>query len=164
MDLAEKLQTLARRIPGVAGYQDQESSRDTDKLVRLQLASRVDEAARLLENGKRLLAEQRNLKPLPRLEQLGSKLARVANAIRFASRGYHGFFDARKIDQATLEKLYGFDLELVDDVDAVHGQAASIEASLADEEALRRAADQLSSSIDALESAFNQRQNILSGK
>ena len=57
MDLADRLTLLARKVPGVAGYQDLESSRDTDKLVRLRLADSLDEVSRLLEPAKRAAVE-----------------------------------------------------------------------------------------------------------
>lgn len=41
MGLAEKLERLIRIVPGVRGYQDNESARQTDKAVRMKLASEL---------------------------------------------------------------------------------------------------------------------------
>ena len=38
MNLADKLDQLARIIPGLSGYLDREACRDTDKTIRLRLA------------------------------------------------------------------------------------------------------------------------------
>jgi hypothetical protein len=160
MDLADRLTLLARRIPGVAGYQDQESSRETDKLVRLRIAESLDEIARSLEGVKRAAAERKQLDALPRLDSLSSSLNRVANEIRYASRGYRGFLDRQKIDAEKLDRLYQFDLELLDDVESVRSGADSVRA--AEPVSLRQACDALALELDALGSAFTRRSNILS--
>ena len=55
MSFSRKLERLARIVPGVAGYQDKETSRDTDKTIRLRLASELEQVKRGLEGDKRRL-------------------------------------------------------------------------------------------------------------
>ncbi len=43
MSLSEKVVRLARMVPGVSGYQDKESSRDTDKNIRLRVATELEQ-------------------------------------------------------------------------------------------------------------------------
>jgi hypothetical protein len=103
---------------------------------------------------------RKQLDALPELESISASLIRVANEIRFASRGYRGFLDRQKIDQQTLERLYQFDLELLDDVDAIRDGAEKVRS--ADAASLSAASADLSRSVDALSAAFTARQNILS--
>lgn len=159
MEIQERLKLLARRIPGVAGYQDQESSRDTDKLVRLRLADTLDGAARSLEEIKRGYVERKLLTQLPQLESLSSKLNRTANEIRYASRGYRGFFDRDRVDQRKLDRLYQFDLDLVDEVEKI--RALSVNLGESEESSLGTACTALSREIDSLGALFASRQHIL---
>ncbi len=51
------LEKLAEKIPGFRGYREKEHRRDADKLLRLTIASRVDEQwRRLTEIQRRLVA------------------------------------------------------------------------------------------------------------
>lgn len=161
MSLAEKLEKLARYLPGVAGYQDQESSRDTDKLVRTRLAEDLMRIARGLDEDKRVLAGRHHFAPLPELERLGSKLSALANTIMYASRGYRAFLDLHKLTQEKLDRLYAFDIELFDDVAAIDTAAAGVRASLESPAALRESMQGLGGAIDSLDAHFTKRQHIL---
>jgi hypothetical protein len=161
MSLAEKLERLARHLPGVAGYQDQESSRDTDKLVRTRLADELSRVARSLDESKRVLATRHHFAPLPELERLGSKVATLSNLILYAPRGYRGFLDLHKVTQQKLERLYAFDLELFDEVGKIDASAIAVEQSLESPRALRDSMDRLAAAIRVLEDVFAKRQHIL---
>jgi len=39
--------------------------------------------------------------------------------IRYADRGYAGFFDAVKVTEQTLDRVYAFDLALVESIDEI---------------------------------------------
>lgn len=82
MGLAEKLERLIRIVPGVRGYQDNESARQTDKAVRMKLASELGSIKLDLENEKRRLMEVNDLSLLPALERTASKLSKSADAIK----------------------------------------------------------------------------------
>lgn len=161
MSVAEKLEMLARHLPGVAGYQDQESSRDTDKLVRTRLAEMLTSTARRLDDDKRRLAEARHFAPLPELERLGSRVTSAANLILYASRGYRGFLDLHKVTQEKLDRLYTFDIELFDEVGKIASSGAAVGAAVESPARLRLAMDGLREAIDGLEATFAKRQHIL---
>ena len=161
MSLAEKLEKLARHLPGVAGYQDQESCRDTDKLVRTRLADELSRVARSLDESKRVLATRHHFAPLPELERLGSKVGTLSNLILYAPRGYRGFLDLHKVSQQKLERLYAFDLELFDEVGNIHASATAVEQSLESPRELRDSMDRLAAAIRVLEEVFAKRQRIL---
>ena len=65
MSVAQKLEQLVRVLPGVAGYQDQETSRDTDQALRQRLAGELERLKHSLEDDTRQLAERRALDLLP---------------------------------------------------------------------------------------------------
>ena len=54
--VAKRLERLVRFVPGVAGYQDRENSRATDKQVRMRLAGEIQRLIQSLEEDKERVA------------------------------------------------------------------------------------------------------------
>jgi hypothetical protein len=161
MGLAEKLERLARIVPGVAGYQDKEASRETDKTVRLRLADELGGVKRGLDEEKRRLAEKKELSLLPALERATSKLDKLGHLIEYAPRGYRGFFDVYKHDRKKLDQLCDFDLKLFDEIRSIQDQAAEIGRAAGDPAALKGALERFDSLLDNFEKLFSTRRDIL---
>ena len=161
MSVATKLEKLVRIIPGVAGYQDRENARETDKLVRMRLRDEIRRLIRDLELDKRRLADASKLAMLPLLDRLAGKLETRGRTAEFATRGYSGVFDLHKVDLKRLEELYAFDLRLFDTLATVQARARVVHESLADPAALERAAHDLEVALDELERTFDARRHVL---
>jgi hypothetical protein len=145
------LEKLADAIPGLKGYRDKESRRDTDKRFREYLANRIDTSSDAIDDIKRRQVNEKRLDGLADWDRLSQKLFKVSNSIRHATYGYSGFFDQVKIQEAELDRLYQYDLSLVADVEA-------LEKSL-------QATPQLSdieSKVNALERRVEDRKNLFS--
>lgn len=110
------LERLGEKIPGYAGFQDRELRRDVDKTLREQLARQVESAKRALREKARALTDLGQLAALTPYERIERRLDGLAQAIRYADYGASGLFDAIKIGEAELERLYEFDSSLVDAV------------------------------------------------
>ena len=149
------LEELGSKIPGFSGYLEREMRREVDKLQRDWLAHQVDRA-RFAINGK--VRDWTRKGRLDLLDLAGStekSLDRLANRIRHADYGSSGFFDAVKIGEAELDRLYAFDLALTDTVEYLAQQVEQLP-DTADEEMLRRL-------LDATESAdrkFDERATV----
>jgi hypothetical protein len=113
---AERLERLARVIPGVTRYQDWEGLREIDKLVRVLLADHLRDLNRILEGVVRRLTEARRLDRLPALDQVARRVSTLADRIRYASYGFAGVFDLHKIREPQLAALHRFDLDLMETV------------------------------------------------
>jgi hypothetical protein len=161
MAVAEKLEQLARRVPGVAGYLDQERARETDKLVRLRVAGEVETVKRLVEEEERRLTELHHLDHLARLGRLTAKLDKLASLVRFASRGYRGLFDARRPDEERLARLYAFDLGMLDEVERLRLKVADLAAVPRDNGAFEQVIEGIDEAIDACERTFAGRDDVL---
>ena len=126
--LAERVERLARLVPGIGSFQDKETRRDADKRLRLTLADRLDAARKTVETVIAKLQAENHFDPLARLGRLERKLYQAADSIRFASYGYSGVFDAIKIDEDKLDQLYAFDIALAESVSAVQEAAENLKA------------------------------------
>ncbi|MGE0455456.1 MAG: hypothetical protein AB7O37_14870 [Vicinamibacteria bacterium] len=153
------LEKIANAIPGFRGYREKELRRDTDRLEREHLASRLEDVKRAFNDVAAAVSRSGNLDAINDVETARKRLDKVANRIRYADRGYAGFFDAVKVDEALLGRVYEFDLSLIEGVNAVRAAA----------EAARGAADARAgmlgviAEIDRIDSSLAERESILGG-
>ncbi|HUM16272.1 MAG TPA: hypothetical protein VL086_11335 [Candidatus Nitrosotalea sp.] len=159
--VASRLERLVRFVPGIAGYQDRENSRATDKQVRMRLVGEMRRLALSLEQDKARLAESGDPSSLPVLDRLSGRLERLGRTVEFASHGYTGLFDLHKVDQETLDQIYAFDLGLFDALSAVRAKAEAVRAALSDTAALESAARHMTEALDDFGQLFDQRRRIV---
>jgi hypothetical protein len=159
--VAKRLERLVRFVPGVAGYQDREDARATDKQVRMRLVADLRQLIQALEEDKERVAASADLSALPRLDRLASRLERLGRTVEFAGRGYAGLFDLHTVDGDTLAQLYAFDLGLFDALSAVRAKAEAVRAALPDPAALRSAAEHMRDALDDFAELFDQRRRIV---
>ncbi len=164
MGLADKMEKLARIIPGVAGYQDSDSARDTDKAVRVKLAHELEEIKIALEAENRRLIEANELSLLPALDKVASKLDKTANKIRYAERGFSGIFDRPRVDLTRLEKALSFDISLIEDAASLKVLAKNVHGASVDTLSLKNAITELDMAVDGFDSKFSTRQSILTAQ
>ena len=153
------LERLMNAVPGFKGYRERDLRRDADRLQRENLATRLDEVKKGLNQVAAALTRNGGLDAINDVETARKRLDRVANRIRYAERGYSGFFDVIKVDETVLARVYQFDLGLVEDVEAVRTAAA--EATSAPDP--RAALQDLIGRIDALDARLSERESVLRG-
>jgi len=161
MSIAQKLEKLARLIPGVAGYQDKENSRNTDKTIRLRLTEELLDLKKDLEEEKKFYTERKKLSVLPQLDQLASKLDKLGNMIKYASRGYRGFFDTYQYDLKKIQRLYEFDIGLFNHIAILQNGVIKVQKLRKDLVKLRNESQKMSLELDRFEETFNERKEII---
>jgi len=159
--VASRLERLVRFVPGVAGYQDRENSRATDKQVRMRLVQEIGRLIQGLDDDKERLARSADLSRLPRLDRLAGRLERQSRIVEFASRGYTGLFDLHQVDEETLDQLYAFDLGLFDALSVVRAKAEAVRAARADAAALETAIENMNEALDDFGQLWDKRQRIV---
>ena len=157
--VASQLERLARFVPGVAGYQDRENARATDKELRMRLVQELRRHVQVLDDHKARLAEARDFSALPRLDRLAGRLERMGRTVEFASRGYTGLFDLHAVDVEVLDQLYAFDLGLFEALSVVRARVEAVRA--ADPTGLVAAAIHMGEALDDVEQLWDQRQRIV---
>jgi len=151
------LEKLSDKIPGYAGYVAKERRRDVDKLHREHLAERLRLAKQPLNDLMRELSSSGRLFEVGPVDRVLKKLDQVENRVRFASYGYAGFFDAVKIEEPQLERIYRFDLALVEKVEAFERQARELSSRGSTADGLKAAASELERAADDLNRTFDER-------
>lgn len=155
------LERIANAIPGFKGYREKELRRDSDRLQREHLSSRLEECKRALNEVSAAATRGGDLDVINDVETARKRLDKAVARIRYADRGYAGFFDAVKVDEALLGRVYDFDLSLLDGVDAA--RAAAQDAGAAAPEARKEALLALIARIDALDARLAEREAMLAG-
>jgi hypothetical protein len=161
--VAEILKSVARIFPGIPSYQEREGLRAQDKVIRQQLASRIDEQVVKL---RQIIAELTNkaiLTPLANLDVLARKLMRLSDTIRFASYGYAGLFAGTPVDEQKLAELYDYDLSLHQEVEEL-AVAASTLRQRQDDAWKKDALQDFQRLVYHLEQKINNRESVFTGQ
>jgi hypothetical protein len=154
-DRRNLLERLGAKIPGFKGYLEREMRREVDKMQRDWLAGQVDRARQGVQAKVRDWARAGALGNLDLAASLEKLLDRFGNRIRHADYGYSGFFDAVKIWEDELDRLYEFDLALSERVEELALRIESL-SSTAEESELR---DVLQATEEA-DRAFDERATV----
>jgi hypothetical protein len=105
-DSRNLIEKIGAMIPGFKGYVDRNARRDADKMLRESVAVRLEQQWSRVSDLQRQLIGQGSIELVDDLEASAIKLRMLIDRIRTASYGYAGFFDAVKIQEADLVKLY----------------------------------------------------------
>ena len=155
------LERLASAVPGFKGYRERELRRDADRQQREHLAARLEANKKALNELADRVTRGGSLDAINDIEVAHKRLELVAARLRYAERGYSGFFDAVKVDEAVLDRLYQFDLSLLENVDAV--RAATDAARAAAPAEIGPAVRAATAAVDALDARLTEREAILRG-
>ena len=159
--MAEILEKVVRIVPGVGHYQDKEKIRNWDKELRLQIAARMEEVRRSVELVTRDLADAGDIKSLKKLNDINNKIDRVRDTIKFASYGYAGIFDPKKIREPELMRHYEFDLQVAEAAEGLENILKRLQDAAAQGLETKTPANQMIKEIEDLESFFRKRHDFL---
>jgi hypothetical protein len=152
------LERLANMIPGFSGYRDRDLRRTADGLQRDYLATHLEETKKPLNDLAVGASRTGALDLINDIEAVRKKVEKVAARIRYADRGYSGFFDAVKVDEHVLGRVYEFDLQLLQAIDGVLGAAqAAAQAPAGTKAALQS----LLGLVDGLDNKLGERDTLL---
>jgi hypothetical protein len=121
---------IMSKIPGFGGYIERQKRRDSDKMVRDLIFNRYRELEGRVSKLQRDFISQGEITYVDDLEASAIKLRTFADRVHTAARGYSGLFDATKINESELTKLYEYDAAMLELVDEVGRAIDNVEASI----------------------------------
>jgi hypothetical protein len=95
-------------------------------MVRDAVADRYQEQLDRLTAVMSEFVDRGDIEYLDKLEGVAVKIRTFVDKIRHAVYGYSGFFDAIKIDQVKLDKLYAYDQALLDGIEGISETLTSL--------------------------------------
>ena len=121
MDIKEKasgqlnwLEKVLHKIPGFRGYYERELRRDSDRLQRDFIVKQMRKVKSGLSALLQAASRQKDFDLLRVLDLFGKSLEKSIGEIRYADRGYSGFFDLIKIREAELDAVYEWDAKIAE--------------------------------------------------
>jgi hypothetical protein len=154
------LERLGDKIPGFRGFQDRELRRDVDKLQRDHLSSELTRLKGALRERARGYTDAGRIAALGGFDRLDRQIDGLSQTIRFADYGATGFFDPVKIGEAELERIYQFDLSLLDDVLQLEAEIGNLPPPGDTDPA--PALDRVLQLVRALDDKWRGRENVIS--
>ncbi len=156
--LPKKLEQWAsEKAPGLRTYLEREGLRDADKLIRDELAKKLDEVREVFEKAKSRRVDKGRLKNLDKLDRAVKKIEKVRDTIRFDSRGYRGIFDPEEVAEDELLALLEYDEKLFGSVEGLAAEAKK--AAEASEEELIDALYNFEDKVAAFDASLGEREN-----
>jgi len=113
------LERLMEQIPGFQGYMHSEKLRDSDKLHRRFISNKLTIIKNEFSEKAKELINAGHIAEMEVIDQILKKFDLFRDKIEFAQYGYSGIFDAVKIHKEDLNKIYEYDLGLVELTDAL---------------------------------------------
>jgi hypothetical protein len=145
------LQNLLQKIPGLGGYMEKGQRRKADQILRETLVGRLEQSRLTLTNihqelSRDIVRAMDHAEPLGRADNL---LMGLIGKIKDAPVGYAGFFDANKVKEDDLARIYAFD-------ESMFNHAAEIDASIAATQKAAQGDGDLNSAIRNLTTDLQQ--------
>ena len=132
-DLFNKIQgestglgNLLNKIPGLDGYMERSRRREADQLLRKTIADRL-EGSRLQLGGISEELSRDIIKAIDHAEPLGrvdTRLMGLIGKVKDAPQGYAGFFDAIKVKEEDLARIYAFDENMLNKAEEIAADTA----------------------------------------
>ena len=154
------LESILRKIPGFRGYLEKEYRRESDHLARMWLADELQKCKSRLDDWQRSMLDAGQIDLLASCERLRGRIDGLQSRVKGAMRGYSGFFDYVRVDEAMLDQIYQLDRELVDEASSLLHAAESLpSAEGTPDDRLRRIGER----VEELSRRFDHRSQLLKG-
>lgn len=159
----DPIKKLLSYIPGFSGYIERSNRRAADKLVRDPVAQRFEDLYKRTSRLQADIISQGGIEHIDDIEKASLQIRTFADKIRNATYGYSGFFDAVKINEEELAKLYAFDSAFFEIADQLNAALDTLENSMGQEEGIPAAIRNLVSLAREATATFDRRYEVING-
>ncbi|MBN2003400.1 MAG: hypothetical protein JXA21_08600 [Anaerolineae bacterium] len=128
------LENLVGKIPGYKGYKEKEMRREADKLLRDAIAARMRTVKTQLDGLQQELIGAGKFDLLDETGSAATQLQTFIDRVKTASYGYGGLFDAVRIKEDDLDRVYEFDNALIAYVERIESAIATARESISGED------------------------------
>ncbi len=156
---------LLSKIPGFDGYMERSRRREADQLLRETIANRLEQLRLQVSNIQQDMSRD-IIKAIDHAEPIGradTRLQGLIGKIKDAPEGYAGFFDAVKVKEDDLAKVYSFDEAMLGFADEIGAAIDALEKSVADNGDIEFSIRELDRILKDANEIYSSRQELLSG-
>ncbi|MGD1996788.1 MAG: hypothetical protein PVH62_08450 [Anaerolineae bacterium] len=155
------LEKLLGRIPGYKGYKEKEMRRESDKLLRETVARQMEAQRKRMDDLQKQLIAAGRLEYLDEMGNAVTKLQTFIDRVEKATYGYAGLFDAVRVREEELDRLYDFDNQLMGYAERLSGALDNLETSIPGGEGLAEAVRQVLDICSEANRTFDEREQVV---
>ncbi|HAE59405.1 MAG TPA: hypothetical protein DCG54_07845 [Anaerolineae bacterium] len=159
----DPIKKLLSYIPGFSGYIERTNRRAADKLVRDTVAQRFEELYKRISRLQADIISAGGIELIDDLEKATLQIRIFADKVRNATYGYSGFFDAVKINEEELAKLYAFDSAFFDIADQINSALDTLEGNIGQDEGLPATIRNVVTLAREATATFERRYEVING-
>ena len=157
------LEQLEMKIPGFSGYKEKELRRQSDRLLRDMLARQYQDQKNRISEAQNALLGAGQIAGMSKLETANLKLNLLIDHLKTGATGYAGLFDAVKIKEGELDRVYQFDQQLAAGVEKIKGILDQIVTMAAQSQDPGPVVNGLVAAVDELNIAWSHRVDAMLG-
>ncbi|HIE37763.1 MAG TPA: hypothetical protein EYH30_04335 [Anaerolineales bacterium] len=157
------LEKLLGKIPGYKGYKEKEMRRESDKLLRETVATQMEIQRRRMDDLQKQLIAAGRFEYLDEMGNATTKLQTFIDRVRKAAYGYAGLFDAVRVREEELDRLYDFDNQLLGFVEQLSAALSNLETSIPGGEGLAEAVRRVMDICAEANRTFDGREQVILG-
>jgi len=158
------LEKVGKLIPGYSGYKEKLIRQEGDKLLRDWLAGKIQTSMGYLKDLIDEMTRSMKIKLLDHVDRPLKKLEKLRDRIKYADRGYTGWFAAVDVDKDLLDRMYEFDNSLIDLVAEIEQLIRAAQAAVSEDEKLVAALKSLTDLVAQADVNYNERENLILNK
>ncbi len=153
---------LVAQIPGYKGYKEKEQRREADRLLRDHIVSRMRTVKRQLDALQTDLISAGKIELLDEAGSAATQMQTFIDRVRTAAYGYGGLFDAVRIQEDDLDRVYEFDAALVSYADRIEAAISRAREGVEGEE-IRSLVLMIRDLAREANATLDERQDVLRG-
>jgi len=156
---------LLAKIPGLSGYMERGRRREADSILRDTIVGRLEQVRLQLSDVHHALSRDIVL-AMDYAEELGraeTRLMSLMGKIKDAPVGYAGYFDAIKVKEEDLARIYAFDNEMLVHVDQIMADVDTLQSAVNRGAQIEAAIAQLNKDVALANDAFTGRTEVMRG-
>jgi len=158
------LKKIELAIPGFRGYRIREDLRAADNILRCYIADQIEaEIKKPIEGVGEKLTRAFEIDSIRDVKDCINQIKGLEAKIRYAEHGYSGISPQFRIEENELNKIYEFDLALIDQVKNLQMLIHSLDTYILDNKMndLKSALNEIQKQATNLDNAFSQRQSFI---
>jgi hypothetical protein len=147
---------LLAKIPGLSGYMERGRRREADSILRDTIVGR-------LEQVRLQLSDVHHADYAEELGRAETRLMSLMGKIKDAPVGYAGYFDAIKVKEEDLARIYAFDNEMLVHVDQIMADVDTLQSAVNRGAQIEAAIAQLNKDVALANDTFTGRTEVMRG-
>ena len=169
-DLREKvkddrglLKKIELAIPGFRGYRKREDLRIADSLLRKQLADKLKSVLTNVEQCRDILTRNMEMDMLEDIRRVVNQAQIIEGKMRHSEQGYTGVSADYRIEESELNRLYEWDLGLIDHINELSNSSTVFKNAVNDndKEKMKVEMNNLNNKLLAFQDLFEKRREAI---